>query len=205
MTISSVSSASWLSQLSSTSASSNSVSANRPPAPPPGEQHGGGKLMSAITSTLSELGLTTNSSSNASNSTESADSTAATTSDASQALSAFMQNLMGALRSQHSGAQANDKDQDDGAAERSATQGLGKGRPNIAADLQSLLQQLSSSSNTSSDSSTDTSTELASSFQQLLSSLGGDRSKTTLSDFLTKLASKLPDMGSKGNVVQTQV
>jgi hypothetical protein len=82
-----------------------------------------------------------------------------------------------------------------------------QGGPNISADIQSLIQQLSSSSSADSSSSNSSQSDLQSSFQNLLSALGGasDSSSATLENFLRNLASNLEGAGNSGNVVNTKV
>ena len=83
------------------------------------------------------------------------------------------------------------------------------GRPNIEADIQSLIQQLSSSSSSDSSSSSTTSSsatsDLQQSFQNLISALGGSSSSVTLDSFLNALASNFQGATSSGNVVSEKV
>ena len=125
-----------------------------------------------------------------------------------------MHALMAALHAQ--GAQASDNqaplDSDgdhDGStateASDSARASHGRHRPNIEADLQSLIQELSTSASadTTTANGNGTVSHLQQTFDALLTALGASDSQTSLSGFLTALANNLTGATSVGNAVST--
>ena len=178
----------------------------------------GGKLLDAITAALSQIGVGSGSTSSTSASSTGTDSSSTSTQDPAQALASFMQELMAALHSQggsqSAGSQGGtDSDGDNDGSGTSGVSGSGRHRPNIQADLQSLIQQLSSSSADSSSASSSTAdtssadttlSSLEQSFQSLISSLGGSGSTTSLTDFLQAFANNMQGESSVGNVVKAQ-
>lgn len=189
-----------------------------------GEQ-GGGKLMSALTSALSQMGISldgvsgtsstsstaSSSSSSDTSSTSSTSSTSDSSSTSNSAVKDFMQTLMAALHAQgkaNSGSGGDgDGDSDDNNSS-SAVNSYKGGNP-MKKDLDSLISQLtgsSSSSSSSSTSSTDSTTsDLQTKFAAMISSLGGDSSTASLGDFLKNFSSSLSDhASSQGNMISTQ-
>lgn len=177
----------------------------------------GGRFASAIGQALSQLGVSSGSSSTASDPTSNA-----ATQDPQQALAAFMQNLFASLQSQGGGqtTAANggtDSDGDrDGSGAASAVSGVsgsrhhgghhGGGLSKIENGLQNLMQQISSSSASATDStaSDSASSPLQQSFQNLLAADGASGSNVTLTSFLQTLAQNLQGATPTGNVVSTQ-
>jgi hypothetical protein len=161
----------------------------------------GGKLFQAIGAALSQIGV-------GGSQASSTGGNAATSQDPAQALASFMQDLMAALQSQH-GAQGGDSDGDnDGSG---SVRHAGGHRPNIQADLQSLIQQLSEAgastltANTgAASSSNDTLASLQQSFQNLVNSFGGSGSSASLGDFLQAFAANMQGAGTVGNMVKAQ-
>ena len=201
-----------------------------------GGQGGPGGLLSAARGALEQLGIGSSSSASSSSAAASATKTAlgSTTSDAQQALQNFMQTLMAALQSQHGqgsgaaqsgntqAASGNDGDADDQASTIKGAGGAkrlhGGGRMSaLKSDLDKLIQQLNSSS-ASGGSSSSTSTNagsstgssalsnLQSSFQGLLSTVGGNTGTgASLTSFLQAFGQKLPDPSTKGALLNKSV
>lgn len=154
----------------------------RMPPPPPQE---GGQMMSDLSDVLEELGISTATSTSSTD--ESSDSTTVTSSD--DQLKAFMETLMKTLHEQ-------------GAGKGESGSGSEYGETNpMKTDMQSLISKLTSSGS-SSDSAI---SELQSQFSALLGSSGAANSGVTLSDFLQKFSSKIPDGSNSrlGSVVNT--
>ncbi|HUW29905.1 MAG TPA: hypothetical protein VMV97_15015 [Sulfuriferula sp.] len=181
----------------------------------------GGRFASAISQALSQLGVSSGSSSTTA-STASDPTSSAATQDPQQALAAFMQNLFASLQSQGGGqtTAANggtDSDGDrDGSGAASAVSGAsgsrhhgghhGGGLSKIESGLQNLMQQISSSGTSATDStaSDSASSPLQQSFQNLLAADGASGSNVTLTSFLQTLAQNLQGATPTGNVVSTQ-
>jgi hypothetical protein len=181
--------------------------------PPPGTPPTGG-LLGAVVNALSEIGVL--SSSSPSETGESSDASSSSTQEPPRALADFMHGLMAALHAQaaHSSrAQAPlDSDGDLDGSTPSETGDAphtagGRHRPNIAADLQSLIQRLSTSTTDSSTTITGNGTvsHLQQTFDALLTALGTSDNEATLSSFLGALANNLPGATSVGNAVSTTV
>lgn len=200
----------WLSQLNQLNATNqsngtgNGVARADNDGDVDGPSRSGGKLLQAISAALSQIGVggtqTSSTSGNASSSSSQ---------DPAQALASFMQDLMAALQAQHGsqGGSNSDGDNDGSGSVRHA----GGQRPNIQADLQSLIQQLSTSNNTTSTagtagggSSNDTLSSLQQSFQNLVNSFGGSTDSAGLGAFLQAFAGNMQDAGALGNVVKAQ-
>ena len=190
-----------------------------------------GAILDAVFQALSQAGISGGSAANSS----SAPSTTTSASDQNplQALGAFMHDLFSALQNQGGqaaqGAQTSaqgtsDSDRGHGGTGTSAVSGAprghhhhgGGGVAHMESNLQSLIQQLSSSDSTSSAtdtsgsstataSATNSSSALQQSYQNLLSSLGLSGGSSSLGNFLQALSQNLQDLGSTGNVVNTQV
>ena len=166
----------------------------------------GGSFASAVIQALSQLGVsavpltTSGTSADATASaTTNTGSTASAKQDPQQALGVFLHDLFTALH----GDQSNSSDPNQ-TADASGTSGHhhhhGGGLSKIESQLQNLIQQLSSSSNStnptgSSTDATGTSNSatatLQSDFQNLLDSVGASGNQTSLSSFLSSIASNL--------------
>jgi len=193
----------------------------------------GNNFVQAITSALSQLGVSPTSSGKDSDddtgsgsttkagSTTSTSGTTGTSSTSSsqtpdQALQAFVQTLLAAIQSQVSGSGASSS----GSGHHHHGGGIGK----VESGIQSLIDQLSAASSTGgstgssptsgttaastgSDSTTTGNSALSalqSSFNNLLSVDGLSGSSSTLSGFLKNLESNLQGSGTSGNVVHTK-
>ena len=204
-----------------------------PPPPPDGEGKGkdGGGLLGAIDSALKSAGIEgglesifgqsdTSSTSSSTASTETTDTSSSnSTSDAASALNSFLQNLISALQSQGTSSTSSSSDDSSSTAEVSTSQGMPPPPPygghGMEAKLQSLMASLSddssansstsanSSSTGSTSSDSTSSSDLQSSFQSLVSALGGNSDNASLSGFLQALSSGMQHHGPSGNVVST--
>ena len=206
---------------------------NHPPSA--GSESGGGSgspgaILDAVFQALSQAGISGGSAANSS----SAPSTTTSASDQNplQALGAFMHDLFSALQNQGGqaaqGAQTSAQGTSDSDGDHRGTGSGASGAPRghhhhggggvarMESNLQSLIQQLSSSDSTSSAtdtsgsstatvSATNSSSTLQQSYQNLLSSLGLSGGSSSLGNFLQALSQNLQDLGSTGNVVNTQV
>jgi hypothetical protein len=153
---------------------------------------GGGAFISAIASALSDIGVSSASSTGAASTGEST--------DPANAVGDFLQTLMETLHSQGGG------------HGHGGPHGAGgpPGKPpsggGIASDLQNLIKSLGSA-NTDSTSGTEagTSSGLSDSFKNLLGELGIDNTDagSKLSQFLQTLSSRLESSGTSGNLVNT--
>jgi hypothetical protein len=178
--------------------------------PPPAGGPPGGPMLDALTQALSQLGLGNRSNASTTGMVTAVDSSSATeaTSNPTQALTSFMQSLMAALHAQSgqdAGADSAGASNRSGTA--SGTQGTGY-RPDIGADMQSLIQDLASTgagSATSGNAADSSLTKLQESFQTLVSASGGSNSKVTLSGFLQNFASNMSGASSSGNFVSKKV
>lgn len=160
---------------SQVSAAGNEKTRPAPPPPPPGGQPpGAGGFVNAIGEALESLGVT--------------DVASADKEEASSAFGSFLQELMASLHSQGEAK---------GAQAEGAFESGGPGR--LAEDLQSLVASLQG------ETEGDQASSLESSFSSLLEALGADSSDAQgkLASFLQTLASKLPQSGSSGNLVNT--
>lgn len=203
-----------------------------PPPPPDGDKQGkdGGGFLGAIDAALKSAGISggleslfgSQGTNSASTSTESTDtsSTTSTSTDASDALSSFLQNLMGALQSQGTAGnntESTSDSTDKTSVDATTTAGVhrhfgGHGKQDMEAKLQSLISALNTSSdssnttasNTTTSGSTNENSALESSFQSLVSALGGSSSNASLSGFLQALSSNMQNRGPAGNVVSTE-
>ncbi|WP_028102539.1 hypothetical protein [Pseudoduganella violaceinigra] len=173
MNVNSINSSSFASQVASGGGADKTRQA--PPPPPPGPPPGEGGFVSAIGAALESLGVSEVAASDKDN--------------AASAIGSFLQELMASLHKQGEakGAQPGD--------------GFGRGGPGrLADDLTSLVSSLQSDSPESAEASS-----LETSFSSLLESLGADSSdsQSKLAGFLQTLADKLPQSGSRGNLVNT--
>ena len=142
------------------------------------------------------------STSGTSSSSDSSSSASSTSQEPAQALAAFMQSLMAALH-----AQSSPSADADASSSFSSVTGTSQQQPNMQADLQSLIQQVSSSSSSSSASNSSDSTisSLQSSFNNLVSALGGSTSSTaTLSSFLQAFSGNVSGASATGNAGSPQ-
>ena len=200
-----------------------------PPPPPDGEGKGkdGGGLLGAIDSALKSAGIEGGlesifgqSDTSSTASTETTDTSSSnSTSDAASALNSFLQNLISALQSQGTSSTSSSSDDSSSTTEVSASQGMPPPPPygghGMEAKLQSLMASLSgdssansstsanSSSTGSTSSDSTSSSDLQSSFQSLVSALGGNSDSASLSGFLQALSSGMQHHGPSGNVVST--
>lgn len=161
-----------------------------------GVEPGGGAFISAIASALSDIGVSSASSTDAA---ATGDST-----DPANAVGDFLQTLMETLHSQGGG---HGRGGPHGAGGPSATSPFGGGHGGgIASDLQSLIESLGSA-NTDSTSGTEASTSsgLTDSFKNLLGEPGIDNTEAgaKLSQFLQTLSARLESSGNSGNLVNT--
>lgn len=203
-----------------------------PPPPPDGDRQGkdGGGFLGAIDAALKSAGISgglesifgnqdANSGSSTSSDSTDASNTTANSTDANAALSSFLQNLMGALQSQGatSSHSENNTESTNDSHDSTQTEGVhrhhgGPGKQDMEAKLQSLISALSTSSETNTTSANSTATSLAtsqnseleSSFQSLVSALGGSSSNADLTGFLQALSSNMQHRGPAGNVVSTE-
>lgn len=207
MSIASVQSSNWVSQVGGVS--SSAVRRGNEGDSDEGGQRVGrqkGGFAAAIASALGQIGV--------SGATAGSGNTASSTGDTSsqdpaQALSAFMQSLMSALHAQNSQANAAQgvagADADgDGDSSTSSVQGHRHQRPNMQADLQSLIQQLASSGTANASSGSGSAVDgLQQSFQNLMSAVGDTNSNATLSNFLQVLSSQMSGASKVGNAIST--
>jgi hypothetical protein len=127
-------------------------------------QSPGGKLLSAISDALSQIGVNASATSG-----PGTDASSSSTQDPAKALASFMHELMAALHSQNSAQTAGAQGGTDGDGDNdgSGAGGVGAGgrhHSNIQADLQSLMQQLSSSGSSGTNSADGSLTNLQQSF-----------------------------------------
>lgn len=223
MTISSISNMnSWLAQLdtanstssaqSDTAGTSGAGSALSQPPPP------GGGLMRSILEALSQIGVagdsTSSGSSTATSGSSSTNSSSDTDSqDVAAAMQQFMQSLMASLQAQSTNAASGTATSDaSSSSSLQAVSGNPTGQASTApgwhphhrgGDLQAAVQKLASSDLSDSSATSD----LQTSFNNLVSALGGntDSSQTTMSNFLTTLASDLQTASPAGSFVSARV
>jgi hypothetical protein len=187
----------------------------------------GGNLASAISQTLSQIGVSAATASSSADSSGSGTSGTSTSQSPAQALAAFTQNLFAALQSQ-SGTQtaASASSSNTAAGSSGSTAPVqasghghhhhhGGGSSNVASSSQNAAQQseqlsspsdqsASSSSASGSDSSTaETGDALQQSFSNLLAANGLSGSSATLSGFLQSLSQNIQGASVVGNIVNT--
>ncbi len=222
MTISSISNMnSWLAQLDTANSTSSAQSDTAGTSgagsalsqPPPG-----GGLMRSILEALSQIGVagdsTSSGSSTATSGSSSTNSSSATDSqDVAAAMQQFMQSLMASLQAQSTNAASGTATSDaSSSSSLQAVSGNSTGQASTApgwhphhrgGDLQAAVQKLASSDLSDSSATSD----LQTSFNNLVSALGGntDSSQTTMSNFLTTLASDLQTASPAGSFVSARV
>jgi|APFre7841882630_1041343.scaffolds.fasta_scaffold07205_2 hypothetical protein len=188
-----------------------------------GGSGGPGAFLDAIFQALSQVGVSGNTATMPARASTS--STAADTPPSQnplQALGTFMHDLLTALLAKGNHAASQGGSDSDGDNDGSASSGVsgasgthrhhGRGLAQIESNLQSLIQQLSSSSSSSpatgsaaTASSANSSATLQQDYQNLLSSLGASGNPSTLGSFLQALSESLQNIGSSGNLINTQV
>lgn len=155
----------------------------------------GGEMMAQLEQALSNMGIDLSSlsgTSSASSPSGTEDATTTTSTDSQSAMKEFMQTLMETLHEQGK------------PEENSSTTGNYQSDNPMLKDLNTLISKLSNGSSDSSDG-TDNSgiSKLQSSFDNLISSLGGTTGSASLADFLGQFASGMKDAPPAGNNVQT--
>jgi hypothetical protein len=179
----------------------------------------GGGLLGAIDSALKSAGITgglssifgnqdsTDTATDSTSSTSSTDASSSTQASAQTNFDAFMQNLIAALQSSTTSSDSSSSSIPNSETEMRPPPPMGMGG-DMQSKLEELLTKLTNSStadNSTADSSTSdndsTNSNLTTSFQALISSLGGTTSNSDLSTFLKTLSDNLAGQGVAGGFI----